>query len=120
MKTQDALRSIKVFNTWELLKRFATKGTAVAVQFMGRSQMRPPRVQVWSPYFDTDKDAPWYNDNRKTFLVFRRDRKQTMEDARKWATKKYGIKEWGVCPTNRQTLIPMEVRKLALAAARQT
>lgn len=117
MKTQDALRSIKVFNTWELLKRFATKDIAIAVQYTGRDRMQSAHVQVWSPYFATDEGAAWYDHNKKTFIVF--DRKQSIIDGCTWAEKEYGIKEWGTCPMNRQTLIPLEVRKLALAEARR-
>lgn len=121
LKTANALRSIGVYNTHGLLSRFAEGKRAIAVVFRGAVTGRGGRcahVQVWSPNFDTDPDAPWYNHKRKTFLLFQRDRKQTIRDACAWAKRNYGIKEWGVCPMDRNALIPLEARKLALEAAR--
>ena len=120
-KISDALRTLKVFNTWEVLKQFSlAKRRAVAVQYL-RAESRaciPSRVHVWSPYFDTDKKAHWHDNRKKTFSLFGKDRKQAMAEACEWASEKYGIAEWAVCPMDRSTLIPKETRLAALAAAK--
>ncbi len=50
---------------------------------------------VYSPYFNTAPDSAWYNHGKKVFYVLDKDdKKEQFEAAKKWATKKYKIKEW--------------------------
>jgi hypothetical protein len=54
---------------------------------------------VYSPYFETDPNAAWYNHGCKTFMVWGRHDKEAMRlEALSWATAQYGITEWERSP----------------------
>ena len=116
MKTIDALRAMKVYNTHELLLRFDATQMPVACQYVPASLGNPVGgTQVWSPRFATDPKAHWTHATRKLFTG---KRSVSMPAAVAWATTKYGITEWAADPTDPNTKISKAVRDAALAAVR--
>ena len=107
-KLSDQLREHKIFNTWELLKAFGDKGKDISVQYYSAvpRSVRCASTQVWSPSFNTDPDTAWYDYQKKTFSG---TRKESFEEAKKWASAEYGIEEWVPCPMIRGTHVPKYV-----------
>lgn len=55
--------------------------------------------RVARPGFLTDPKGPWYNYGNKTFVVFgRHDKLAVFEEAKAWASERFGIKEWARTP----------------------
>lgn len=49
--------------------------------------------------FNTDPDAPWYDNGNKTFNVWgRADKEEKRLSAIEWASDKFGITEWEKSP----------------------
>lgn len=116
MKIVEELRAIKIYNTHDMLKRFAEQGEDVSCYFIGYGDGRSMQVagtRVYSPSHQTDSKAHFLNRGCKTFLG---PRDESMPLALAWASKKYSIKEWAVDPTDRNGKVPSIVRKRALAA----
>ncbi len=112
--TRDRLRAVGVFNTHELLTRFAAPGRDVSLRY------ESPVVLAWSPSHETDP-AAWYHHGQRVFFsgpgVLGLDgRREAFERARAWALGRYGIPAdgWATDPTDRGTLVPREVREAAL------
>lgn len=121
-KQSEALRAIGVFNTWNLLQRFAAPNRDIAVTYDKRPEGRMGMAQcdksrVFSPSHQTNPKSAWYDYGQKSFTGNRAD---SFPEAIAWATETYGITEWDTCPMNRNTKIPKEAKKAALAALKDT
>lgn len=118
MKVREALRSLRVVNTHDVLKRFGY-GQDVAVSFDGHGDSRSGRyhgASVYSPRFKTDPKGHWLKDGSKFFSG---PRTKSVPQAKAWAEKQYGITEWAPCPMVPNAWVPLHVRKAALDAARE-
>ena len=107
-KLSYQLREHKIFNTWELLKSFGDEEKDIAVQYYTTEprSARCASTKAWSPSFNTDPDAAWYNYKKKTVTG---NRKESFEKAKVWASAEYGIEEWVPCPMIRGTHVPKYV-----------
>jgi len=110
------LEKIGIINTWDLLKKFGVPHkTDIAISYYppeGRS-VRPARSQVWSLSHRTDPKASWYDYGKKSFTGYH---DESVPEAVKWATEKYGITEWAVDPTYPSGRVPKVLRDMAVAA----
>lgn len=64
---------------------------------------RGARWVVARPGFKAYAEAPWYDYGCKTFLVsgsgsHTENKARKLEEAKQWASEKYGIKEWAKTP----------------------
>ncbi len=94
---------MSIINTNDQLKAAVEAGTigkskAVAVSYHARMSGRMgyadcSRAEVWSPFFKADPDAAWYCYGAKHFSAGQNWR-ESIEEAKRWASKKYGIKKW--------------------------
>ena len=118
MSIKQRLRDYGVINTHDLLLRFAKKGKDVACCYYPPDTrgVMAAKTQVYSPRYKTDPAGSWYNYGQKTFVG---NKAESMPQAIAWASKRYGIREWVPDPTSRSTMIPLEVRMLALATVRE-
>ena len=121
MKTADRFRSIKVFNTHELLLRFGEKGkTDVAVSYTAYEarSMRGNATTIYSPSHKTDPNGAWYTYGHKSFVG---NRAESLPEALAWASDRYGIPldDWVPDPTQRGSYVPRDVREKALAALKK-
>lgn len=88
-----------------------TKRQAIAVSYDARPEGRMGMAQgdkasVWSPYFDTDPQAAWYNYKKKTFVG---NRSESVPKALEWAAAIAGVTQWS---GNRQRCkVPAIVQK---------
>ena len=117
MTTREVLRSLHIINTWDMLKRFGGPRD-VACVFHGRGDFRSgqiPGTRIFSVHFDTNPEAHWMDHKQKTFSG---PRTESLTSAKTWASTMYGISEWGPCPTDSNTYIPLAVRKAALQVVR--
>lgn len=112
-KLRDRFRAAGIFNTYQILERFAKPGRDVACLY----HTSEPRscmchgTKIFSPSHKTDPGGAWYNYDCKFFIGRRVD---SMLRAIAWASKKYGIAEWDACPMDPSARIPREVRQTAL------
>lgn len=107
-KLADKLREHGVYNTWDVLKRFAEPGKDVACRFT-RCQPRevlPDRTAVFSPSHSTEPDAPWYQHGQEWFSG---RMSESMPEAIAWASEKYGVDGWSTSPFSRSERIPTAV-----------
>lgn len=112
----------EIINTYNQLKKAVASGfgkrQAVAVSYSApdRSNSRDvsvPKWSVWSPFFQTDPNAPWYDYGHKTFSLgvngdSHKQRKDTaLSNATAWAAEQYGVTQWA---KNRQgDYVPKEI-----------
>ena len=116
--TRDRLRDLRIINTHDLLLFFGRSGVDDVAVFYYPSESRmgtPARASVYSPSHKTDPNASWYDYGRKTFVGLK---KKSVPEAIAWASKRYNITAWGVCPTNPSTRIPLHLRNAALTLVR--
>jgi hypothetical protein len=96
-KLTEAWREIKVFNPYA----FAGNGN-VYIDYRPQDSGRggySSGYLVIRPGFVTDPKAHWTEDGSKFFLVWgRKDRANVFEQAKAWASAKYGIKKWARTP----------------------
>lgn len=122
-KLSDAFRAAGVINTHDLLSRFAKgesmKPIAIAIDYRAGFHGRGGRVSravVWSPFFKTDPDAHWQDQNAKTFVG---KRVVSHPLALAWACEITGTTpdEWVPDPTGtgRGVLVHRRVREAAIA-----
>lgn len=111
----ETLRASRVFNTWDLLRRFGDKGKDIAVSYSTGSTVGVHGTKVFSPSHETCPGAPWYDYNTKRFTG---KRTESLEPALAWAQETYGISEWVVCPFDRYAMVPAYVRERAEAWAK--
>ena len=113
-KLADALRSIQVFNNYELLSRFGEPG-CVAIEYRATvpRSCEARRTRVWSP-FRTDG----LTDGRQSSSVYEKDfiggKDRTYWMARNWAMERYGH---DYVPSPFGGLIPKHVHHKAKQAA---
>lgn len=91
----------RLINTYDQLKAAVELGVisrskAVSISYHPRPTGRMGMAQisksvVYSPFFKTDPNAPWYDYGNKTFSG---KRSESFEKAKEWASETYGIKEW--------------------------
>lgn len=122
MKSVEILHELGVINTHDLLTRYVTDGKLVeqkvrkrraiaCVYLRGVSrEMSLDHTYVYSPYFETNPDAAWFDRKKK---AFRGSIKKSMPKALAWAKETYGIEKWATDPTDRSTRVPAEVRFFA-------
>lgn len=99
----------QILNTWDQLKRAAASGferqklVAISYHHPDHSNSRDVSTykwSVWSPFFKTDPDASWYDNDSKTFGLplngtKHHERKATaLTAAMNWANEKYGPYNW--------------------------
>jgi hypothetical protein len=100
---------VMIINTYDQLKAardagFATRRTvALSYSAPDRSNSRDvsvPKWSVFSPFFQTNPEAAWYDNGCKTFLLglkgaTHKERKEAaLKEAMAWATQRYLISEW--------------------------
>ena len=84
---------------------FAGHGN-VFIDYTPNARGRMSRVANWRVYrpgFKTDPDAHWMDNGNKRFSVWGRGthsevKAQKLQEAKDWASAKYGIKEWAKTP----------------------
>lgn len=86
-----ALREGGIINAHDILKRFGTKGTDVAISYTPSGGMDYAHTSVFSPSHQTDPEAGLRRGHHKTFSG---KRDVSFPEAKAWATEKYGITEW--------------------------
>lgn len=117
MTVRDRLRSLKLYNTHDLLVRFGDRGRDVAVfYYPGEARGLCYRAAVYSPSHRTDPHSAWYDQKQKTFSGPRRE---SVPAAIAWASARYGVEDWAVCPLDPSAKIPQYVRDRALATAKE-
>lgn len=81
--------------------------------------VRPAMTKVWSPLFDVTKENNERADvsDRGTKIFSGMGRGDTFDAAVSWATNKFNVKEWTMCPTDRSTMIPADVSEEAKRVA---
>ena len=92
-KFTEQMRKVGVHNS----NAFAGKGNVYISYNSGNSRAcQPSRWQVHRPGFKTDSTAHWMDYGSKSFL----GRKQSgaFDEAKEWASERYGIKEWARTP----------------------
>ena len=95
-KFTEQLKKLNIYNSYS----YAGKGN-VFINYTGKGDYRSyqsPQFQIIRPGYQTDPDSPWYNNGNKTFLVFGKTKPETLEEAKKWASERYEIKEWEKTP----------------------
>jgi hypothetical protein len=118
VKATELLRAFGVYNTHQILERFAPKGMDVACIYYPAEPRacRGRATKVYSPSHKTDPEAAWYDRGQKSFGG---ERERSMAEAVAWASQRYGITGWATCPTDRTAKIPATVRERALDAVRK-
>lgn len=112
MTVKERLWELGLFNTHELLKRFADPGRDVAcLYYPSQTRGSCAKTQVYSPSHDTDPSAAWYDYRKKTFVGLRTD---SMPLAEVWASAVYRVEHWVPCPTDPSARVPLAVRTRAL------
>lgn len=116
-KLSDALNKLRVFNNWDLMRRFGERGKDVSCDYStGWSRGCEPRhTSVSSPTFYTDPGAHWQNHGAKWFCG---NRSESLPLAMVWASEQYGIDEWVTSPFGGKVPKPVLVAaKAAVKAA---
>jgi hypothetical protein len=94
----ETLRSLRIFNEWDYAKG------EVFISYTPNGDYRSMQVPEWKvtkgeEKTDDSERSPWYNYGRKTFVVMgREDKAPKLEEAKAYASAKYGIKEWAKTP----------------------
>ena len=97
-KLTDAFRGIRVFNDWDFAQGH------VFISYTGQSDYRSMQTPQWQitkgrERTDDNPKGPWYDYGKKTFVVWgREDKPVKLEEAKAYASEKYGIKEWAKTP----------------------
>lgn len=108
----EILRALKIVNTYDLLKAYANDGKGPGVFAVARHHQK--RSDSFGctlvMHFNMHPDAAWPSFMRASFAG---SLKESMPLALAWASKKYGVKEWAVDPTDRSVRVPAEVRAFA-------
>lgn len=92
-KLTESFRTIGINNAND----FAEKGNvyiAYYPEWNSRSVI-PSRSFVYRPGYNTDPEAAWYDHKTKTFSG---NKATSVEEAKAWASERYGIKEWAKTP----------------------
>lgn len=119
--TRETLRSLNIFNTHDVLRRFAVRGkTDLMVSFSGADGARSMRCHksvISSLSHKTSPDAAWYDYGCKAFVG---GRNESLPKAIAWASERYGIavSDWVPSPAGVGDYIPRVVREAALKAAK--
>lgn len=93
-KLTEKLRLINICNS----SGYAGKGNVFIWRRAGDSWTTPAFL-VCRVGFKTDVNAHWQDHGNKSFMVMSRDEAKTaLAEAQKWASDKYGIKEWAKNP----------------------
>jgi len=101
---QEFLRSEKLYNDYELLKRFGERGRDVMINFAMRGSV--PMTHVSSPTHYTDPGACFFNNGRKRFVG---KRQASVTEAKEWVAKKYEIFGWLPSPFDPGVELPSYV-----------
>lgn len=117
MKTADLIAGLKrlnIHNPHNLLSRFGDREKDVAVVFIAAQPrfIRASGTRVFSPFFDTDPQAAWYDYKQKSFVG---NMAESLPAAKAWAEEQYGITEWSLYPGERGMYVPKRVLDLAKA-----
>jgi len=93
-KLGEALRALKVYNTWGLLEQFGTRGSTdigIGYHKYERHSVGGSKSVVFSPSHDTGQKSDFWADyRRKTFTG---DRRESFPKAVEWALKQYPATE---------------------------
>jgi hypothetical protein len=116
-KTEEKLRTVGIYNAHGVLTKYAeATGAAVppAITYQTQELGRMFRCASWRvirPGFETDPNAHWQDHKQKTFAAVypQTDKAPKLEEAKAWATARYGITEWVTIPGLRDTRFPIEV-----------
>ena len=96
-KLTEQLRSLGIYNP----HIFAGIGN-VLIHYTPADNGRGGSAAKWvvaRPGFATDPKASWYDYGNKTFVVIGRENKNVkLDEAKRWASAKYGIKDWARTP----------------------
>ena len=87
----EKLRAVGVYNAYG----FAGRGNAYIIYIP--AETLSGRWAVVRPGYRTDPTAHWMEHGNKTFTGSG-DKKQGLENSKKWASARYGIKEWERTP----------------------
>lgn len=86
-KLADQLRAIRLFNNYDLLRRFGSSGD-VAIEYSPSERWNVNRTTVWSPHSHPKLEASKQDRNwEKTFIG---KRAETFWLARNWAAQEFG------------------------------
>lgn len=92
--TKNKLRALRIFNSWDIAKRSSKVFVGYRPQQTGRA-WQSAAWQVHHTSRPTDPKAHFLDYGAKTFSVYRRGEKQEkLAEAQKWATEKFGFREW--------------------------
>ena len=107
-KTSEALRSIKIYNDWEL-----TATGHPMIHYRG-AQRAIPNDLLLSIKGKAFKDAPWYNNGAKSFCDHR-ERTENLKDALAWIEQNFPSMKMVRSPFGGFSYIPEEDLNKALA-----
>lgn len=117
---RERFKAIGVINTSDVLRTFGSRehGEDLAVIYHGYDRGRggkAARSQIWSPYYETNPDANWYDHGKKTFPG---SRLESFPKAIAWACAKTKTKpeDWAPCPVDPAAYIRTTVRARVLKA----
>lgn len=92
---------MRLINTYDQLKAaveagIITQKQAISISYAAYSGRGSSgsRWQVWSPYFKTDPEGHWTDYGKKSFPVYKNNRKEILEEVKKWVADNYGITDW--------------------------
>lgn len=90
-KLTEQFRNVGIYNAWEFYgvgRVYIDRQTT-----FGRSPI-PSAWKVIRPGYKTDPEG-WHYDGHKAFSYAERDgSKQAFEEAKAWASERYGVREW--------------------------
>lgn len=95
-KFTDSLRGIDIYNPWS----FAEHGQPF-ISYHAQTNRRSCLLSKWVVSrrgFKTDPSGPWYDHGDKSFVACRADKEDRLNEAKAWASERYGIKEWAKTP----------------------
>lgn len=119
-KAEQALRAIGIINTWDVVKRYGEahpeheRGHDVVLcRRLDTSRKRGGQAGAWQvcrPGYKTNPSGHWTDHGHKTFGVYGRSvHTEALQQAREWATERYGDQQWERLPGIRHDLFPAPV-----------
>jgi hypothetical protein len=94
-KAQNELRErLNICNPWNYCE---AGGGYVYIDYNAATKGRGGRsahIQVIATHGHTDVHAAWYDYGRKTWTCSQLTRAERLDEAKAWATEKYGITDW--------------------------
>lgn len=115
------LKLLNIFNPANAAKYAADHGVkyAVAVVYQPSAGFQSQAWTVLRPGYHTDPDAGARRGFNKTFLVMGPGKTAAADEAKAWASERYGVTEWVKIPGLGGNWFPREVADLVKAHVRE-